>query len=355
MRIAVPSRATVSSNIDGRATGSNTASTAALRSIRQPYPSPLELERSGRIIRWVSPSAVDAVLPKLSVRLGSPDGDPELLETGISRRSFRVRLGGRDYVVHLGGKDIRALGISRSAEQDATAAAARAGLGPDVAAYLPDEDVLVTRYIEGRPLRPDEVSEPDILADLAESLKTLHRGARLRSTFSPFRIVEQYRAIADEHGGGAGERYERAHALAQRIEPLLSGPDHAPVPSHNDLVPSNLIYDGERVRIVDWEYAGMGDRFFDLGNLSANAGFDEGDDEWLLTAYYNEPPTARRFAALRLMRLMSDFREAMWGVVQDAISTLDFDFAAYADKHFTRLEEAADEALVERWLAEIGV
>jgi thiamine kinase-like enzyme len=300
----------------------------------------------------VSAPAIDSVLPKLAARLGRTDGAPELLPSGISRRSFRVRLGHGDYVVHLGGKDIRALGISRSAEQDATAAAARAGLGPQVAAYLPEEDVLVTRFIPGRPLRPDEVSEPDILGDLAESLKTLHRGGRLRTAFSPFRIVEQYRAIADEHGGGSVDRYAHAHALAQRIEPLLTGPDHAPVPSHNDLVPSNLIYDGERVRIVDWEYAGMGDRFFDLGNLSANACFDEGDDEWLLTAYYNEPPTARRFAALRLMRLMSDFREAMWGVVQDAISPLEFDFAAYADKHFTRLEESADDAQVERWLAQ---
>ena len=82
------------------------------------------------------------------------------------------------------------------------------------------------------------------------------------------------------------------------------------------------------MRIVDWEYAGMGDRYFDLGNLSVNNGFAEADDERLLTAYWREPCTARRFAALRLMRVMSDFREGMWGVVQTAISALDFDFDA---------------------------
>ena len=103
-----------------------------------------------------------------------------------------------------------------------------------------------------------------------------------------------------------------------------------PVPCHNDLLTANFLDDGERVRIVDWEYAGMGDRFFDLGNLSVNNGFAEADDERLLAAYFGEPSTPRRFAALRLMRIMSDFREGMWGVVQTAISALDFDFDGYA-------------------------
>jgi thiamine kinase-like enzyme len=127
------------------------------------------------------------------------------------------------------------------------------------------------------------------------------------------------------------------------------------VPCHGDLAPPNLIYDGEHVRIVDWEYAGMGDRFFDLGNLSANAVFDEGDDEWLLTAYFNEPPTDRRFASLRLMRLMSDFRDAMWGLVQSAISPADYDFVDYAETHFTRFEEGAADPQVDRWLEQARV
>jgi thiamine kinase-like enzyme len=224
------------------------------------------------------------------------------------------------------------------------------GVGPEVAAYLPAEDVLVTRYLEGRPLRPEEVSEPDILADLAESLKTLHRGRRLRVPLAPFRVVEVYRTTAEAHGTAVDERYDLAHALADRIEAAMTGTDHTPVPIHGDLMPSNFIYHDERVCIVDWEYAGMGDRFFDLGNLSANARFDEGDDEWLLTAYFNEPPTARRFATLRLMRLVSDFREAMWGVVQSAISPVDFDFVGYADEHFARFEEGAADAQVTHWM-----
>ena len=141
---------------------------------------------------------------------------------------------------------------------------------------------------------------------------------------------------------------------ARRIRAALPGPEHLPVPCHNDLLTANLIDDGARVRIVDWEYAGMGDRFFDLGNLSVNNGFAEADDERLLAAYFGEPSTRRRFAALRLMRIMSDFREGMWGVVQTAISELDFDFAGYADEHLARVAAGLADPRFATWLEDAG-
>ncbi len=107
--------------------------------------------------------------------------------------------------------------------------------------------------------------------------------------------------------------------------------------------------------LVDWEYAGMGHRMFDLGNLSVNNEFDEQADERLLRGYFGREPTAGQRAALRLMRIMSDAREAAWGVVQGVISELDFDFAEYADKHFTRLADAAGDPRLEQWLAVAAV
>jgi thiamine kinase-like enzyme len=102
--------------------------------------------------------------------------------------------------------------------------------------------------------------------------------------------------------------------------------------------------------LVDWEYAGMGHRFFDLGNLSVNNEFDPAADERLLTAYLGEPPGDARRAALALMRIMSDAREAAWGVIQGVISDLDFDFAEYASKHFERLTRAAADPGFEEWI-----
>jgi thiamine kinase-like enzyme len=168
--------------------------------------------------------------------------------------------------------------------------------------------------------------------------------------FDAFAIVDAYHATALAHGTPVppafGDLIEGAHA----IRAALQGPEHAPVPCHNDLLTANLLHDGARVRIVDWEYAGMGDRYFDLGNLSVNNELTDVDDDALLTAYWDAPSTPRRVAALKLMRIMSSFREGMWGVVQTAISALDFDFAAYADEHLTRVAAGLADPRFPTWL-----
>src|SRR5207248_773593 len=110
-------------------------------------------------------------------------------------------------------------------------------------------------------------------------------------------------------------------------------------PCHDDLLAANFIHDGERVWIVDWEYAGMGDPAFDLANFAVNNDLDEDGDRALLEAYGGGVD----YDVHVLFRFMSDFREAMWGVVQQALSELDFDFAAYAEEHFERLERTAAE------------
>jgi thiamine kinase-like enzyme len=102
------------------------------------------------------------------------------------------------------------------------------------------------------------------------------------------------------------------------------------------LLNANFIDDGVRLWLVDWEYAGMGDPFFDLGNFAVNHELAEEGENALLAAYGSDDGDA-----LVLMRFMSDFREAMWGIVQLAISELDFDFDAYAEEHFERLARTA--------------
>ena len=103
--------------------------------------------------------------------------------------------------------------------------------------------------------------------------------------------------------------------------------------------------------IVDYEYAGMGDIFFDLGNLAVNNGFDADARERMLQGYFLGDVLDRHLARLALMMLISDFREAMWGVVQQAISALDVDFVDYASRHFARMLDTAEELEVDDQLA----
>jgi thiamine kinase-like enzyme len=262
----------------------------------------------------------------------------EPLGGGITNRNFLVEVGDERFVLRIGGKDTALLGIDRRAEYEASRVAADLGVGPEVIDFLEPEGYLVTRYIEGRPVPPDEIHRPETLKTIARTLRHIHDGPPIPGRFDAFRVVEAYSSTAAAHGVRVPAEYGDALEIARTIESLRGAQPERPC--HNDLLNANLIDDGERIRIVDWEYAGMGDVFFDLANFSIN--HELGEDEWapLLVAYSGEV-REEDVAALRLMRFMSDFREAMWGVVQQGVSELDFDFAGYAREHFARLARTA--------------
>ena len=257
---------------------------------------------------------------------------------GITNRNFLITASGTSerYVIRLAGNDTHLLGISREVEHAATVAAAGVGVGPEVTAFIRPEGYLVTRFIVGEPVSLDEVRRPETLRRVADSIRRVHGGPAIPGLFVPLRIVEAYLALATSRAVPRPKAWDEAHAVGRRIERALLEAPLEPKPCHNDLLNANFIDDGERIRIVDWEYAGMGDPFFDLGNFSVNHELTPEQDAVLLEAYEGEVRPAR-LARLSLMRVVSDFREAMWGVLQQGISTLDVDFVAYADEHFERL------------------
>jgi thiamine kinase-like enzyme len=249
----------------------------------------------------------------------------EPLGGGITNHNFKVTAGGKAFVLRIGGRDTELLGIDREHERAASELAAALGIGPEVVAFV--DGCLVTRFIEGR------AAEDVAPADVAETLRLVHGAPPIPGRFDVFRVVEAYRRTAEERGTPIPAAYAEAARRATAIEPRRR--DQAPCPCHNDLLSANFIDDGSRLRIVDWEYAGMGDPFFDLGNFAANHELDERGELALLEAYAGSAGD-EALEALHGMRFMSDFREAMWGVVQQAISDVAFEFAGYADRHFER-------------------
>jgi thiamine kinase-like enzyme len=285
------------------------------------------------------------ILHDLEPSLGPLSGEPAALDGGITNHNYRVTLGGIDYVVRRPGKDTELLGIDRAAERAANQAAAELGIAPAVA--VAHERCLVTRFISCHPAEPAASVE-----EIAHALHAFHdSGVRLPTTFWVPDLLGDYAAIVSRRGSTLPEGYAQAVLVSARIEAKL--PPHDPRPCHNDLLPGNIIRadKGGRIVIVDWEYAGMGDPRFDLGNLSVNNDFDEQDDERLLSAYHGAPPADSARAALKLMRILSDAREGAWGVLQGVVSELDFDFAAYTRRHFERLAAAVADPDFEEWLA----
>jgi thiamine kinase-like enzyme len=275
----------------------------------------------------------------------------EPLGGGITNRNYRVAIDGDVFVVRIPAASGSLLGIDRGLEHQASRLAAACGVGPEVIAFIEPEGVLVTRFIEGQPVTDEAVHQPLMLERIAQSLRRIHQSGSIPASFSPFRVVEAYAVTTTRHGGQLPASLERARPIAVDIERALR-PEPL-VPCHNDLLNANFIDDGASIRIVDWEYAGMGDRFFDLGNFAVNHQLSEEDEGVLLSAYFGRL-VGSQYARLRLMRIMSDYREAMWGVLQQAISELDFDFQAYAGKHFDRLLTSAGDPRFDDWLQQAG-
>ena len=292
------------------------------------------------------------ILDRLEPELGRLEGEPEVLSGGITNRNLRVTLGGDDYVLRLCGKDTEVLSIDRETEVAATRAANAAGVAPEVVRWLPDLHVLVTAFVPGRPMEAAELRDPATLAVVTGALRRIHDGPALPTAFPTFTLAREYGDVALARGGAVSpDDHALALELSARIGAALKDrPGHEPVPCHNDLLTANFLRSGDDLRIVDWEYAGMNDRFFDLGNLAVNNGLSEDDERLLLELYFGEPADERRVASLRLMRLMSDVREGMWGVLQRTVSDLDFDYGASADEHFARLRAGAADPRLEEWI-----
>ncbi len=265
----------------------------------------------------------------------------EALGGGITNRNFKVSVDGEAFVLRIGGKDTELLGIDRSVEHDAARAASDVGVAPEVVAFVEPDGYLVTRFVEGRPVPVDEMRTEPAIRRAVSALRAFHETRPIRGRFDSFRVVEAYAATASAHEVPVPADYQWAKERAGEIE--ASRGSQLLRPCHNDLLNANFIDDGDQLWIVDWEYAGMGDLFFDLANFSINHEFGDEENDALLAAYFGAV-RPQDVAALARMRLMSDFREAMWGVVQQGISELEFDFEAYADEHFARLHRTAGDS-----------
>ena len=269
----------------------------------------------------------------------SARGRRRTLEGGITNRNFLVNFGGDDYVVRLPGKGTELLGIDREAERLATEQAAELGIGPEGGRHARGPPCLVTCFIEER-----EMTSPRSCAT-----RTARRGGagceRSTSPASSCRPTSRSttsststprsRARAAASCPAFDEALERAGAIVgggRAATRARAGPPQRPARRQ-------LPHDGERVQIIDWEYAGMGDRSSTSATSPSTTSSTTPTATALLEAYFGEPADDRPPRALKLFRFMSDFREAMWGWSRPAVSELDFDFHEYADKHFDRLEQ----------------
>lgn len=294
--------------------------------------------------------SLEEVLARVPQWSGAKDLKVTPLGGGITNQNYRVETGEGSFVLRISGANTDLLGIDREIEYAASCAAAAIGVAPEVYFFLRPEGYLITRFIQGKPVPVEEIGRPENIRRVVEVLRRVHAMPPIPGTFSPFRMVESYAEIARGYQVAFPETFGWLLERKQEIEAAFVRDPFTPRPCHNDLLNGNFLDDGQ-LRILDWEYAGMGDVFFDLANFAVHHTFSEDQDRLLLESYFGEA-TRPRLARLKLMKIMSDFREAMWAIVQIGISQLDFDFREYADKHFRRMTGNFQDPSWMTWLQE---
>jgi len=265
---------------------------------------------------------------------------PEPLGGGMTNANFIVEDGGRKYVVRV-GDDIPVHQVMRFNELAASRAAAAVGLSPAVVHHEPG--ILVLDFIEGRTLAEPDIRDPEMLARIVPLIRRCHRdipgvlrGATL--AFWVFHVIRDYAWTLRDGDSPHGPALPALLATAERLERAL-GPTEI-VFGHNDLLPGNFIDDGERLWLIDWDYAGFNTPLFDLGGLASNSGLSSAQEETLLEAYAERPvddDLRRRFQAMKCASLM---RETLWSMVSEQHSDLDIDYATYTAENMARLQTA---------------
>ena len=266
--------------------------------------------------------------------------DPLPLAGGITNQNFVVEDRGRRYVVRV-GSDILVHGVVRANELAASRAAHLAGLSPGVVHAEPG--IIVLDFIEGRTLTPEDVRDPANLERLIDMVQRCHRDIpqHLRGSaamFWVFHVVRDYAHTLREGNSRHLAILPDLLARAARLEAAV-GPIDV-VFGHNDLLAANFIDDGQRLWLVDWEYAGFNSPLFDLGGLASNSEFSPEQAEQALGLYFDKPVDDQLRRRASAMTAASLLRETMWSMVSESHSTVDFDYSAYTAENLRRFEAA---------------
>ncbi len=295
------------------------------------------------------PNNLEDLLDRLSsVRYGSREVNQ--LDGGLTNCNVRVRTIDLDVVVRISSDESTMLSIDREAEYINSRAAAASGAAPRVVEFIPEDHLLVVDYIDGRTLEPADLRDSANLPRIAEVCRMLHTGPRFVTEFDMFDVQRNYLKTVTDRGYRLPDRYLDFMPQVEQIERALGVVEVPTVPCNNDLLAANFIDDGTRLWVIDFEYAGNNDPCFELGNIwsESNLSVDQLDE---LITHYHGREWPSMVARARLLGLMSKYGWTLWASIQNANSTLDFDFWEWGMEKYDRAVEEFDGSEFDTMLA----
>jgi thiamine kinase-like enzyme len=293
---------------------------------------------------------LDAVLDRVDVLSGRRRTVSDL-GGGLTNTNLRVTTDDGDYVVRVSANTTGLLGIDRDAEHANSVSAHTAGVGAEVIAYLPDEHVLVLRFLEGRTLCAADVAPRT--DRIARALRTLHAGPAFVSDFDMRRIRRRYLEAVLAEGIRIPEDYLALEPAYERLEQALGRSPEPRVPCNNDLLAANFIEDGDRMWIIDYEYAGQNEPSFEIGNLASGNARTETETAALVAAYWGSGGDDAKVARALAWAMLARYGWTLWAAIQAAVSDIDFDFWAWGMLKYDVARAAVVDGSVDRLIARL--
>jgi thiamine kinase-like enzyme len=274
------------------------------------------------------------------------------LSGGLTNTNFKVVVDGVQYFVRVPGESTELLAIDRNNEYYNTKAASDAGVAPQVLYHLPEYNVMVIEFLNGKTMSKDSLNERGMPARMAQAIKKLNQGSRFFSDFNMFRLTEYYLHLCKERNIRIPDGYLNRMPVVAQIEKAMSVKPLPTVPCNNDLLAENYIDDGKQLWLIDYEYSGNNDPTFELGNTCQEMQFNDEQISEVCAAYFGKA-TPDMIGRMKLNMIMSDVGWGLWAAIQANISTIDFDFWGWAIERWGRAEEKIDSAEFAVWLKNV--
>ena len=253
---------------------------------------------------------------------------------GLTNRVYRLA----DHILRVPGEGTAEY-INRSHEAIAATEAARVNVGPAVLHADSETGVMVTRFIAGATTMSPAAfrDRPGAVHRAGVVFRKLHTsGAVFPARFELFAMVDDYLRILSTKAVAPPDGYADLSPQIAAIRAALAVRQVPLVACHCDPLCENFLDTGDRMWLVDWEYSGMNDPMWDLGDLSVEAALDADQEEDLLTAYFDGPAPAADRGRMVIYKAMCDYLWTLWGLIQLANANPADDFRAYADGRFAR-------------------
>ena len=274
------------------------------------------------------------------------------LSGGLTNSNFKIEVDGTPYFVRVPGASTELLAIDRNNEYHNTKAASEAGVAPRVIYHLPEYNVMVLEFLNGKTMSKDSLNEPGGPTRMAQAIKRLHAGSRFLLDFNMFRLTEYYLSLCRDRDIKIPEGYLDRVVTVQRIEQAMNAKPLETVPCNNDLLAENYIDDGKQLWLIDYEYSGNNDPTFELGNTCQEMQFSNSQISEVCAAYFGDALPGM-IARMKLNMIMSDVGWGLWAAIQATISTIDFDFWGWALERWGRAVEKMDSVEFEGWVGEV--